>query len=85
MRTTDARAVTGFSPDEVSSVAAAGRPGKNSQSTTLHDRQTRCHNHRILLERIVTGLRALHDTDPIGPFHTDLPIRNYARPDQAAP
>lgn len=85
MRTTDARAVTGFSPDEVSSVAAVGRPAETRRSTTLHGRQASCHNHRVLLERIVAGLRALHDTDPIGPFQTDLPIRNYAQPDQAAP
>jgi hypothetical protein len=85
MRTTDAHTVTVFSPGEVSSVAAAGRPAENSQSTTLQDRQTSSRNHRVLLERIVAGLRALHDTDPIGPSRTDLPIRNYAQPDQAAP
>lgn len=82
MRTTDARTVTGFSPDEATSVGATCRPAENSRSTTL---QTSCHNHRGLLERIVAGLRELHDTDPIGPFQTDLPIRNYAQPDQAAP
>ena len=85
MRPTDAHAVTGFSPDEMSSVAAVGRPVENSQSTTLQDRQTSCHNHRVLLERIVAGRRALHDTDPIGPSWTNLPIRNYAQTDQAAP
>lgn len=82
MRTTDTRTVTGFSPDEVSSVAAACRPAESSRSTTL---QTSCHNHRVLLERIVTGLHALHDTDPIDPFQTNFPIRNCAHPEQAAP
>ncbi len=85
MRTTDAHAVTGFSPDELLSVAAVGRLAENTQFTTMHDRQTSCHTHRVLLERIAARLRVLHGTDSIAPFQAEFPIRSYAQPDQAAP
>ena len=85
MRTTDAHAVTGFSPDEVLPVAAVGRLAENNQSTTMHDRQISCHAHRVLLERIAARLCALHGTDSVAPFQAGFPIRSYAQPDQAAP